>query len=104
MRFRPGKHGPVVDTASMALPFHQRLNILKSEQPHLSHVEAMQIVMKEQAESAKSELPAQILGVTPGPNGSALTMSPGTGLRSFTLDHVFPATTDQVSGHTEVNI
>ena len=55
----------------------------------------MQIVMKEQAESGKSELPAQILGVTPGPNGSALTMSPGTGLRTFSLDHVFPSTTTQ---------
>ena len=129
MRFRPGKHGPVVDTTNMALPFHQRLNILKvsecercvgarglgrtstnspahqlttaasaapqSEQPELSHVQAMQIVMKEQAESGKSELPAQILGVTPGPNGSALTMSPGTGLRTFNLDHVFPSTTTQ---------
>ena len=29
IRFRPGKHGPVVDTTNMALPFHQRLNILK---------------------------------------------------------------------------
>ena len=55
----------------------------------------MKTVCADQAESDAANLPAQILGVTPGPNGSALTMSPGTGLRSFTLDHVFSADASQ---------
>jgi len=94
-RFRPAS-GREADfgAVSMALPLHQRLQLVKADHPELSASDALKRVVEEHIENEQT-FSAQVVNVTPGKNGSALTASPGCGLRDFAFDYVFPTTTSQ---------
>eukprot|EP00746_Dinoflagellata_sp_MGD_P000051 gnl/MRDRNA2_/MRDRNA2_100093_c0_seq1.p1 gnl/MRDRNA2_/MRDRNA2_100093_c0~~gnl/MRDRNA2_/MRDRNA2_100093_c0_seq1.p1 ORF type:complete len:713 (-),score=137.86 gnl/MRDRNA2_/MRDRNA2_100093_c0_seq1:165-2303(-) len=76
------------EVASTSLPLHQRLALLKASNPNLTNSEAMQQVMEEQVDDPQ-KLSPEVLNVSPGAQGSVLTVSPGCGLRTFNFDHVF---------------
>jgi kinesin family protein 5 len=78
----------------MALPLHQRLQLVKADNPELSASDALKRVVEEHVENEQI-FSAQVVNVTPGKNGSALTASPGCGLRDFGFDYVFPTTASQ---------
>jgi kinesin family protein 5 len=94
-RFRPAS-GREADfgAVSMALPLHQRLQLVKAENPELTASNALKRVVEEHIEKEQT-FSAQVVNVTPGKNGSALTASPGCGLRDFEFDYVFDNTASQ---------
>jgi kinesin family protein 5 len=94
-RFRPAS-GREADfgAVSMALPLHQRLQLVKADNPELSASDALKKVVAEHIEHEQT-FSAQVVNVTPGKSGSALTASPGCGLRDFSFDYVFPTTASQ---------
>ena len=96
-RFRPASgREAAFGTTPMALPLHQRVAAARAADEGLTQRDAMRAAM---AEAAAADEPlgvaAQVLDVRPGARGSALTVSPGCGLRAFELDHVFGADASQ---------
>jgi len=113
-RFRPPTGAPRPtneDSRSkgVALPLHQRLALLRRSRPELSAKETMVMVMAKGngsqdsaggednfSQPAKSDgFSASILSSQPGLQGSVLTVTPGSGLRSFDFDAVFSASAAQ---------
>lgn len=80
--------------ASSSLPLHQRLSLLKAAHPDLTNGDALKQIMEEEVEDPQ-KMTADVLNVTSGPRGSALTVSPGCGLRTFNFDHVFSSQAKQ---------
>merc|ERR1719473_1686372 len=70
-RFRPAS-GREADfgAVSMALPLHQRLQLVKADHPELSASDALKRVVEEHIENEQT-FSAQVVNVTPGKNGSA---------------------------------
>mmetsp|Transcript_24887 Transcript_24887/g.71388 ORF Transcript_24887/g.71388 Transcript_24887/m.71388 type:complete len:782 (+) Transcript_24887:73-2418(+) len=89
--------------AKVSLPLHQRVALLRQVNPNLPQKEAMQLLMSQPEGDAAhcgvdDGFTASVLSVTPGSEGSVLTVSPGIGIRNWQFDQVF----DEASSQSQV--
>lgn len=121
-RFRDAKVGSDANRgATIELPLHQRVALLRRSHPEISHREAVKRVMAavragaEAAEAAESldagsqvpdkvGLTASVLSMQCGRGGSVLTVGPTVGLRSFEFGYVFGANASQQEVYRECGL